>query len=134
MVTRTLKILVVDDTAATRDLLQDLLLELGFVEVLTANSAGEAFEALKAKHGKHIGVILMDISMPGVDGIEACRRIKTDLGFPNVEILMVTGFTDPEHVSEAIDAVAAGYIAKPFDELELQRKVRSALRKYVATT
>lgn len=134
MVVRTLKILVVDDSEATRGLLQDLLMELGFMQVLTANSAEEAFEALKAKKGKQIGVILMDISMPGIDGIEACRRIKTDLGFPDVQIFMVTGFSDTEHVADAIGAGADGYIAKPFDELELQSKVRLALKEFIQRT
>ena len=126
-----MKILVVDDDIDTRLLLQTLLQGLGYAHVLVADSAVNAFQALGSENGEspgsdEIGLIFMDINMPGIDGIEACRMIRSEL-FPDVPIIMVTGIADTEHVAKAIDAGATDYIRKPVEKRQLQARVQSAI-------
>ena len=87
-----MKILVVDDDLDARILLQTLLEGLGYPQVFVANSAANALQLLGAENSdssgsEPIGLIFMDINMPGIDGIEACRLIKGEL-FPNVPVIM----------------------------------------------
>ena len=126
----TTKILVVDDTHGMVLLLSKYLEYLGYDEVLTAASANEAFKHLGAEGPTScaIDLILMDINMPGLDGIEACRRIKGDMGFNDVPVIMVTSEVDTEYLKQAFDAGAMDYITKPFNRLELRVRVESALK------
>ncbi|MCX5828269.1 MAG: diguanylate cyclase [Deltaproteobacteria bacterium] len=75
-----------------------------------------------------IDLIIMDIVMPEIDGIEACRRIKKDDRFEDVPIIMITALADKGILQSAFDAGAMDYIAKPVDKLELIARVRSSLR------
>lgn len=126
------KILVVDDTTNMRLLLSQFLESLGYDEILTASSASEAFKYLvedPAVPGSGgVELILMDINMPGLDGIEACRRIKGEMGFRDVHIIMVTSEVEPEKLRQAFDAGAMDYITKPFNRIELRVRVESAFK------
>ena len=125
-------ILVVDDTESMVLLLSQYLESLGYGEVSTAASANEAFKLLMAgaedPTSGAVDLILMDINMPGLDGIEACRRIKNEMGFNDVPVIMVTSDVDTEHLKQAFEAGAMDYITKPFNRLELRARVESALK------
>ena len=106
------KILVVDDTANMLLLHSQYLKSLGYGEILTASSANEAFVYLAADPevpaSGAVDLILMDINMPGLDGIEACRRIKNDMGYGDVPVIMVTGESDTKSLKQAFEAGANG--------------------------
>ena len=104
----TLRILIVDDHEVVRLGLRSLLSnQANFVVVDEAASAKEAVE--KAVQHRP-DVVVMDIRMPGENGIEACREIKMHL--PNTEVLMLTSYAEDEMLFDAISAGAAGYVLK----------------------
>jgi len=127
-----MKILLVDDADNMLLLLSEYLEGFGFSQILTASSANEAFALLtadpKVPVSDVVDIILMDINMAGIDGIEACRRIKNDMGCDDVPIIMVTGEVDLEHLNRAFNAGAMDYVTKPFHTFELHVRVKSALK------
>ena len=103
----------------------------GLKDLLFAESAGQAFAALgleaQASQEK-VDLILMDINLEDMDGIEATRRIKADARFEDVPIIMVTGETSQESLQAAFDAGAVDYITKPVVKIELLARVNSFLK------
>ena len=126
-----MSILIVDDSQHSRLLLTAFLKAAGYTEVPAAASAREAFECLGMNDpvGSAAGVdlILMDITMPGMDGVEACRRIKATPCLQDIPIIMVTGHDEAKYLDQAFAAGAMDYITKPVNKSELQARVRSAL-------
>jgi adenylate cyclase len=127
-----MSILIVDDTAVQRQTLAALLTAHGYSDVLVAASAAEAFGQLgvtgSARHAPAIDLILMDIRMPGLDGIAACRRIKAVAQLHDIPIIMVTSSDDTGDLQLAFDAGAMDYLIKPPNTVELLARVRSALK------
>jgi len=116
----TLRILIVDDHEVVRLGLRSLLSnQANFVVVDEASSAKEAVE--KAVQHRP-DVVVMDIRMPGENGIEACREIKMHL--PNTEVLMLTSYAEDEMLFDAISAGAAGYVLKQGGGDELIRAIQ----------
>lgn len=126
-----MRILVVDDTKAIQDFLKIVLAKAGFTDLLFANSAAEAFEKLGIHDpqggSSEVDLILMDVVMPEVDGMEACRKIKENSRLRDIPIIMVTGMEETKGLQPAFDAGAIDYIKKPIDRTELAVRVRSAL-------
>ncbi len=122
-----MSILIVDDSSDMVRSMESLLQSAGHPEVLTAASAAAAFEVLSTDAGQRVEVILMDLAMPGVDGIEACRRIKSTERLRDIPILMVTAHDDTAKLQAAFAAGAIDYITKPFHLIELLARLRSAL-------
>src|SRR5262245_6078220 len=106
-------ILIVDDSKDMCRSLKHLLEVGGFEEIVTAGAAQEAFQILAGASDGHFDCILMDITMPQIDGIEACRRIKAIEEFKNIPIIMVTGLSDEQNLQNAFAAGAIDYITKP---------------------
>lgn len=127
-----MSILVVDDSPDALLLLESILKRAGYTEVSLAESPAEAFERLgkddPAGGGRGVDLILMDIMMPEMDGIEACRQIKATEHLQEIPIIMVTARTDPDDLQTAFATGAVDYITKPLNKVELLARVRSILR------
>ena len=118
------RILIVDDNEANRDIL-DARLKIHGYELLQAADGEEALAA--ARH--HLpDVILLDVMMPKIDGIEVCRRLKSDSTLPFMPIILVTAKADSKDVVAGLDAGADEYLTKPIDQPALVARVRSVLR------
>ena len=126
-----IRVLIVEDSPGVRYLLEEFLKALEGVELLPAANAAEAFEVLSmnspADDATSVDLILMDIRMPEMSGIEACKIIKANEFVGDVPIIMVTAHDDEEHLSNAFNAGAMDYITKPVNRVELLSRVRSAL-------
>ena len=126
-----MRILIVDDSDEARDITEAALLSGGFTELRSASSAAEAYEHLgigKRDAPFPADLVLLDIVMADVDGIEACAQIRSDPRYADVPIIMVSSLNDADSVAEALKAGANGYIAKPFNRGELVARVRAALQ------
>ena len=126
-----MSILIVDDLLDNRLLLETILKAAGYTELLNAESARDAFKQLgmdnPASVAAGVDLILMDITMPEMDGIEACRRIKDTTRLQDIPIVMVTGRNEVKDLEAAFAAGAIDYIVKPLGKLELLARVRSVL-------
>lgn len=122
-----MSILIVDDSNTDKQIIKDILAEAGYTNLLTASSAVEAFSFLNLQDytstaPAKIELILMDIFMPGMDGLEACNHIK------EIPVIVVTARANDENLSLAFKNGAIDYIEKPINKIELLSRVRSALR------
>lgn len=116
------KILVVDDEKEIRELLKIYFINEGYEVILTSN--GE--EALNVLEEIDIKLIVLDIMMPGIDGLEVCRRVRED---KNIPILMLSAKSENMDKIQGILTGADDYMIKPFDQLELTVRVRALLRR-----
>jgi DNA-binding NarL/FixJ family response regulator len=117
-----IKVLVADDHPLLRAGLGDLLSE---TEGLTlVGSAADGEEAVELACSEHPDVVLMDLEMPGVDGIVATQRIRAEQ--PSTQVVVLTSFADRERILAALDAGAAGYLLKDAEPEELLRGIREA--------
>ena len=128
-----MRILITDDSEDSRDITEAALLSAGYRDVATASSAAEAFTLLEmggdtATENATVDIILLDIVMPEIDGIEACARIRNDLRYADMPIIMVTSLADMDSLGNAFVAGASDYITKPVNRIELLARVRSALK------
>jgi DNA-binding NarL/FixJ family response regulator len=118
-----IRVLLVDDHAIVRRGLEQLLAGVDDIEVVA--SAADGAEALEAIERTDPDVVLMDLQMPGMDGVEATRRIVA-AGGPDV--LVLTSFSDAERILGALDAGAVGYLLKDADPEAVIDGVRAVSR------
>lgn len=116
-------VLLVDDDTAARRALRITLVSAGFAVIEAAR--GE--EALSLVRSVRFDAVLMDVAMPGMGGVEACRSIR--LALPRLPILMLSVLASEEDKVLALDAGADDYITKPFQLRELTARLRSAVRR-----
>lgn len=123
-------ILIVDDSIDQYALLRSILTKAGHHQILGAESAQAAFSLLnldEESSSTDIDLILMDVLMPEIDGVQACRRIKQQTHLRDIPIIMVTAKNDLDNLHQAFSAGAMDYINKPVKSLELLARVASAI-------
>jgi DNA-binding NarL/FixJ family response regulator len=119
-----IRVLLCDDHVVVREGLHKLL--SGFPGVQVIGKAADGLEALDAARRLGPDVILMDLAMPNLDGVEATRRITAE--WPGIRVLVLTSFAEGDRVRAAIDAGAAGYVLKDTEPEELIRAIESVTR------
>jgi len=118
------RILIVDDTPTNVDILARRLSAHGY-EILTA---GDGEEGLAVAKEQQPDLILLDIMMPKMDGIEVCQHVKGDASLPFIPIILVTAKSDSKDVVAGLEAGAEEYLIKPVDQTALVARVKSMLR------
>jgi DNA-binding NarL/FixJ family response regulator len=119
-----IRVLIADDHAVVRAGLAQLLRTFEDVELVGAAANGE--EAASLCEERRPDVVLMDLEMPILDGIEATRRIRE--AQPEVAVVVLTSFSDRDRILRALDAGAAGYLLKDAEPEELARAIEAAAR------
>ncbi len=127
-----MKILAVDDDELFLSMLVAAVAMAGFTDVTTANSAAEA-EGYIAKASTPFDCVLLDIQMPGKDGIALCGWIREQKAYELAPILMVSSVSDRGSVERALAAGATDYITKPLEMLELTTRLSIADRMYATS-
>lgn len=126
-----MNILIIDDSPDQRALLETILKKAGQREVSSVGSAKEAFQILGIDSGGPPtlapDLILLDVMMPEIDGVEACRKIKAYSPLNEIPVIMVTAKTETSSLQEAFAAGAMDFITKPVNTIELTARVGSAL-------
>ncbi len=119
-----LDVLIVDDSAAIRKILQRVLLQTDVTlgKVLEAGDGLEAIETLKTNK---VGLILSDINMPKMDGLQLLSHLKADQDHRDTPVVMITTEGSQAKVMEAVTLGAAGYIRKPFTAEQIKEKLAS---------
>jgi two-component system chemotaxis response regulator CheY len=117
-----LDVLIVDDSAAIRKILQRVLVQadVSLGNVYEANDGNEALEKLRA--GK-VGLILSDINMPNMDGLELLGKIRAEQAWQSVPIIMITTEGSQNKVLQALQLGANGYVRKPFTAEQIKEKL-----------
>jgi adenylate cyclase len=118
------RILIVDDNETNRDILTTRLATQGY----DLCQAADGEEALVAAKTLSPDLILLDVMMPKLNGIEVCRRLKSDTSLPFMSIILVTAKADTKDIVVGLDAGADEYLTKPVDQAALVARVRSVLR------
>jgi class 3 adenylate cyclase len=118
------RILIVDDESMNLDIFQTRLAVHGY-EILTATDGEEALTMVRTRQPD---LILLDVMMPKIDGIEVCRRLKLNSSLPFMPIIMVTAKADSKDIVTGLEAGADEYLTKPVDQAALVARVKSMLR------
>ena len=116
-------ILCVDDEPANLKLLENILVPRGY-EVVSAASGEDAMLKIKTRT---IDLVLLDLMLPGMDGLQVSRKIKENRKYRNIPIIMLTAHTGVESYIKSLSNEVFAYFNKPFETEELLRIVRSAL-------
>ena len=124
--TAPLDVLIVDDSAAIRKILQRVLrqTDLNLGEIKEAGDGAEAVEILK---DRTFGLILSDINMPRMDGLQLLARIKEMEHLKNVPVIMITTEGGQGKVMEAVQLGATGYVRKPFTADQIKEKLAGVI-------
>ncbi|GAB7004204.1 two-component system response regulator MtrA [Nocardioides sp. AN3] len=117
------RILVVDDDASLAEMLSIVLRQEGFDSEL----CGRGDEAMAAYHDYRPDLVLLDLMLPGLDGIEVCKRIRAESGVP---IVMLTAKGDTVDVVVGLESGADDYVVKPFKPKELIARIRARMRRF----
>jgi two-component system chemotaxis response regulator CheY len=117
-----IRALIVDDSSVMRKIVERSLRQAG-LDPLIVHEAGSGIEGLDLLRAKQVDLILSDINMPSMDGLEFLRQIRAQNLAPGVPVVMITTESSEEHVKQAILAGAQGYIRKPFTAEQVKERV-----------
>ncbi|GMK42054.1 transcriptional regulator [Paenibacillus sp. CCS19] len=133
-----MRVVLVDDNAMNVTVVQEMLKRAGYRNLSSCSSATELYTLLgigedgtdlkPAYEEPDVDLILLDMMMPRIDGITACRTILGIERLKDIPIIMVTAISDSKKLAEALDAGASDYVTKPINRVELMARIRSALR------
>ncbi|HEY2861242.1 MAG TPA: response regulator [Terracidiphilus sp.] len=119
---REIQTLIVDDSSVMRKIVERALRQAGLGS-MTVHEAGNGIEGLEVLRRISVDLILSDINMPSMDGLEFLRQIKAQNLVPDAPVVMITTESSEEHVKQAIAAGARGYIRKPFTPEQVKERV-----------
>jgi DNA-binding response OmpR family regulator len=119
------RVLVVDDDPDVRQLVE-MKLRLDGIETLTATNGQEALDVLAAND---VDLVVLDLMMPIMDGIEACRRIRETEGLAELPVIMLTAKAQASDIQNGFSTGATDYVVKPFSPRELLSRVRGSLAR-----
>jgi two-component system, chemotaxis family, chemotaxis protein CheY len=117
-----IRTLIVDDSSVMRKIVERALRQAG-LELQVVHEAGSGVEGLEILKSKPVDLILSDINMPAMDGLEFLRQLRAQNLAPGVPVVMITTESSEEHVKLAIQAGAQGYIRKPFTAEQVKERV-----------
>jgi len=118
-------VLIVEDDEFNRDILQRRVEKSGF----NASCARNGKEALEALAREKVDLMLLDLMMPGVDGIEVLKRMKANQKYSRIPVIMVSAIDDSESVARCMQLGATDYITKPFNAVLLRARIESVLKE-----
>jgi phosphoserine phosphatase RsbU/P len=128
-----MSILIIDDFEEQRELLATTLQLAGYRSLVFADSAEAGLKHLgigaSESPASQVAIVLLDLHMPGMDGLEACRRIRAEEQFEHLPVIIVTAKTDPSDIRDAYNAGATDYIRKPVIPDELVARVSVAMSR-----
>lgn len=119
-----LNVLIVDDSAAIRKILQRILRQ-SEIPLGTLLEAGDGSQALDVLKSNPVDLVLSDINMPNMDGLQLLAQIKSSGQWPNLRVVMITTEGNQTRVMEAVGLGAAGYVRKPFTADQIKEKLLS---------
>ncbi|NWG14068.1 MAG: diguanylate cyclase [Acidobacteria bacterium] len=120
-----MRVLLADDDPVSRHILRETLVRWGF-EVTTAADGLEAWELLQAENAPRLAIL--DWMMPGMDGVEVCRKVRDNTSGPYIYILLLTSKKERDDIVRGMAAGADDYVSKPFDPQELQMRLKAGKR------
>ncbi|RFU67403.1 fused response regulator/phosphatase [Peribacillus saganii] len=127
-----MSIVIVDDNEVNLFVIEKILKRAGYFDLVSLTSARDLFEYLQvdslAPQRVNVDIILMDIMMPEMDGIEACRKLQQISHLKDIPVIFVTALEDSSKVAEALDVGGIDYIMKPINKIDLLARIRVGLR------
>ncbi len=111
----TVKILIADDEASLRFLIHETIADPA-LQVLEAQDGAEALQIARSQHPK---MVLLDVAMPGLSGVEVCQQLKADPATRDIQVVMVTAYSQTKDREKALAAGADYFITKPFSPTQL---------------
>jgi|SRR5580700_1862137 two-component system chemotaxis response regulator CheY len=121
-----LDVLIVDDSAAIRKILQRVLRQTG-IPIGNIVEAGDGREALEALKTQTVGLALLDINMPNMDGLELLGHLKANETWAHLPVIMVSTEGSQAKVLDAVKMGASGYVRKPFNSDQIKEKLAEIL-------
>ncbi len=127
------KILIAEDTGSVRDSLKTQLRELGYRQIVEASDGRSAYQEVVTARASQdpFGLILSDLHMPHVSGIEFLKMVRAMRGCEQTPFIIITAETDRTKVMEALSAGVSNYIMKPLDDVMLRDKLSKTWQKTV---
>lgn len=122
-----IRTLIVDDSSVMRKIVERALRQAG-LDLVTVHEAASGTEGLEVLKAGKVDLILSDINMPSMDGLEFLRQIQAQNLASGVPVVMITTESSEEHVRQAIQAGARGYIRKPFTAEQVKERVLPLVR------
>jgi len=121
-----LNVLIVDDSAAIRKILARVLSQTN-LPIGQVHEASDGFEALKVLNSNQLSLVLCDINMPNMDGLQLLMRLRVNPELKHLPVIMVSTEGSQSKVLEAVELGAQGYIRKPFTADQIKEKVAACL-------